>query len=337
MRLILVGMVLIPFGLVLGSLQKTSITAEKYLEQHLAFALAISLILAMAVPSLVIQWLIGKRIVKIREFCSLVKQGKYREMLKLPNELSGGQDEEELTLLMRDMNWMARQIDIRQQAMLESNIRIEEQKRALMAVNDQLLKVQAKKQQQAEELAELCQRMKTMAMTDPLTEIANRRCFFDALQNEVQQGVCDGSLISMLIVDVDNFKKINDSYGHQVGDRVLQQLAKIIGEVTRKDDLLARIGGEEFGLLMSGVDLQNAIATAQRIRNRVAESDIPVTNGLLKTTVSIGVCTMLTCPYVPDYEKLYLYADQALYYSKNNGRNSVSVYNADCGSISIMN
>lgn len=311
---------------------------DRWLDQHLALSLAVSLIFALTLPALAQKWLIGRRIEKMREFCSQVKQGNYRELIKLPNELSGGQEEEELTLLMRDMNWMARQIDIRQQAMVESNIRIEEQKYSLQAVNEQLMKVQAKKQQQAEELAELCQRMQTMAMTDPLTEIANRRCFFDALKNQVQDDVCEGRLLSMLIIDVDNFKRINDSFGHQAGDRVLQELAKIIVEITRKDDLLARIGGEEFGLLMSGVALPDAIATAQRIRERVAEREIPVMDEVvLKTTVSIGLCAMLICPFIPEYEKLYLYADQALYYSKNNGRNCVSVYNADCGSISMMN
>lgn len=311
---------------------------DRWFDQHLALSLAISLVVALALPALAQKWLIGRQIEKMREFCSLVKQGNYRELIKLPNELSGGQEEEELTLLMRDMNWMARQIDIRQQAMIESNSRIEEQKYSLLAVNEQLMKVQAKKQQQAEELAELCQQMQTMAMTDSLTEIANRRCFFETLQKRVQHGVCEGSQLSMLIIDVDNFKKINDSFGHQVGDRVLQELAKIIGEVTRKDDLLARIGGEEFGLLMTGVALPDAVATAQRICARVAEREIPAMDEtILQTTVSIGLCTMLICPYVPEYEKLYLYADQALYYSKNNGRNRVSVYNVDCGSISMMN
>ena len=332
------SIVLVPFLLLFLSLQKTAIQNDRWFDQHLALSLAVSLIVALALPALAQKWLIGRRIKKMREFCFQVKQGNYRELIKLPNELSGGQEEEELTLLMRDMNWMARQIDIRQQAMVESTIRIEEQKYSLQAVNEQLMKVQAKKQQQAEELAELCQRMQTMAMTDPLTEIANRRCFFDALKSQVQDGVCEGSLLSMLIIDVDNFKRINDSFGHQVGDRVLQELAKIIGEIIRKDDLLARIGGEEFGLLMSGVALPDAIATAQRIRERVAEREIPVMDEVvLKTTVSIGLCAMLICPFIPEYEKLYLYADQALYYSKNSGRNRVSVYNADCGSISMMN
>jgi diguanylate cyclase (GGDEF)-like protein len=332
--MLLVASVLAPFGLLMLSLQINSLPGGGALSHHLAFSIAISLILALAVPGLVLEWLIGSRISQLRQFCSQVKLGRYRELLKLPNELNGGQDEEELTMLMRDMNWMARQIDLRQQEMLDSASRIEQQKQNLLAVNEQLRQVQAKKQQQADEMASLCQRMKKMAMTDPLTEIANRRCFFDTLQQRAAYDFCEDGLIALLIIDVDHFKKINDTHGHQTGDKVLQELTKIIGAVTRKEDLLARIGGEEFGLLIANASIALARNAAKRICDVVAATPIVIDELLTVTaTVSIGVGMMCACPCVPDYERLYLYADQALYYSKKHGRNGVAFYNVETGAI----
>lgn len=334
MRLILVLSILAPFGLLMLSLQINNSPGEGVLDSHLAFSIAVSLILALLSPGVVLQWVIGDRISQLRQFCAQVKQGSYHEALKVPNELSGGQDEEELTLLMRDMNWMARQIGIRQQEMQDSAARIEQQKQTLLAMNEQLLQVQAKKQQQTDELVNLCQRMKKMAMTDPLTDIANRRYFFETLQRHASRELCSGSLLGLLIIDVDHFKGINDTHGHQIGDRVLQELAKTIGVVTRSEDLLARIGGEEFGLLIANADLALARSVAGRIRSAVASTPIVINEFLtLVVTVSIGVCVRCTCPCAPDYERLYLYADQALYHAKRHGRNGVSYYDAETGNV----
>ncbi|MBV5349863.1 hypothetical protein JZU71_01510, partial [bacterium] len=175
MRIVLIGVLLIQFGLVVFSFVQTGVMMERSVERSLAVILALSLVIAIVVPGAAVRWLIGGRIAQLRWFCAKVKHGNYRELLSLPNENGLAGDEEELTMLMRDMNWMARQIDIRQQEMIDSALRIEEQKHELLMINEQLRQIQIKKQQQSEELATLYQGMKKMAMTDPLTSIANRR------------------------------------------------------------------------------------------------------------------------------------------------------------------
>ena len=127
---------------------------------------------------------------------------------------------------------------------------------------------------------------------------------------------------------------LSDTHGHQAGDRVLQDLARIIGRNTRKTDLAARIGGEEYGLLMPGVDLSEATDTARRIQSAVGGHRFDLGGGLaVSLTGSIGVCAMAECLCRVDQDKLYHYADQALYHSKHHGRNGISVFHADIRAI----
>lgn len=295
LRLLFVGMALFPVALLLISTQNNMMIGDRMLNQQLAFALAVSLLIALYAPGLAVRWLLGNRIEQMRALCANVKQGQYRGLLELPYESRDEGDEEELTLLMRDMNWMARQIEIRERDLKESHGRLE-----------------------------------AMAMTDPLTDLANRRRFFDVLQCHAKPEGCDDRLLSMLIIDVDHFKKINDVYGHQSGDQVLRELARIIVENTRCTDLAARIGGEEYGLLMPGASQQAATETARRIQHAIGMHDFCMGNGLsIRATVSIGLCTVRGCPCRIDQDQLFHCTDQALYFSKNHGRNSISVFNVD--------
>ena len=246
------------------------------------------------------EWLVGKHLDNMRQLCSRVKQGIYSELLSLPNEPSDGEDN--ILILMRDMNWMARQIEFRERAL----------------------------RQAVEELRESRGRMQVMAMTDPLTAIANRRCFFDTLERHFEALLCNYHPISLLIFDVDLFKRINDTYGHQAGDKILLELARIIQGNTRDRDLAARIGGEEYALLLPDTECQDAVGIARRIHRTIADYEFILTeNQRISVTVSIGVCTLSQILCNLDKEKLYNYADQALYYSKQIGRNSVSVYDPD--------
>lgn len=273
---------------------------NRYFNEVEAVSIASALFLILVMPGFTVEWLVGKQLDDMRQLCSKVKQGNYSELLSLPNEPSDGEDG--IIILMRDMNWMARQIEFREKALRQ-------------AVDD---------------LRESRGRMQVMAMTDPLTAIANRRCFFDTLERHFEALLCNYHPISLLIFDVDLFKRINDTYGHQAGDKILLELARIIQGNTRDRDLAARIGGEEYALLLPDTECQDAVGIARRIHRTIADHEfILAGNRRISVTVSIGICTLSHILCSLDKEKLYNYADQALYYSKHIGRNSVSVYDPD--------
>jgi len=291
---------MIPQGILFWMASSSPLNGNRYFNEIEAVSLASALFLVLSMPSLIVEWLVGKHLDNMRQLCSRVKQGIYSELLSLPNEPSDGEDN--ILILMRDMNWMARQIEFRERAL----------------------------RQAVEELRESRGRMQVMAMTDPLTAIANRRCFFDTLERHFEALLCNYHPISLLIFDVDLFKRINDTYGHQAGDKILLELARIIQGNTRDRDLAARIGGEEYALLLPDTECQDAVGIARRIHRTIADYEFILTeNQRISVTVSIGVCTLSQILCNLDKEKLYNYADQALYYSKQIGRNSVSVYDPD--------
>lgn len=291
---------MIPQGIMFWMASYLPLHGNRYFNEVEAVSIASALFLILVMPGFTVEWLVGKPLDRMRQLCSKVKQGNYSELLSLPNEPSDGEDG--IIILMRDMNWMARQIEFREKALRQ-------------AVDD---------------LRESRGRMQIMAMTDPLTAIANRRCFFDTLERHFEALLCNYHPISLLIFDVDLFKRINDTYGHQAGDKILLELARIIQGDTRDRDLAARIGGEEYALLLPDTECQDAVGIARRIHRTIADHEfILAENQRISVTVSIGICTLSQILCSLDKEKLYNYADQALYYSKHIGRNSVSVYDPD--------
>lgn len=340
LRAVFLLLVLVPQAVIFQMTKSSPLAADKYFGQAAAIALAVSLLLVLALPGMTVEWLAGKRLMQLRRFCSQVRQGNYRQLLALPNESCDGDGEEELTVLMRDMNWMARQIEVRENDLQkavsdlsQSRQQIGEQNKYLTAVNAELLATQQQLEQRTTELEEACRNMQVMAMTDPLTSIANRRCFFETMERNFAALMCNCRPISLLILDIDRFKMINDTYGHQAGDKVLLELAEIIQNNTREGDLAARIGGEEYALLLPDTSLQEAKVVAGRIRAIVQERVFVLDESHQAfVTVSIGVCTLARLICV-DRNKLYHYADQALYYSKHNGRNRISIYDPDTHSI----
>ncbi len=225
---------------------------------------------------------------------------------------------------MRDMNWMARQIEIREK----------ELRRAI----DDLATTHASLEERTRELEQSCRQMQVMAMTDPLTAIANRRCFFDILQGQAADLVCNCLCCptSLLILDVDRFKAVNDTYGHVAGDKVLQEIAVIIRENTREGDTAARVGGEEYALLLPGSSSRQAEDVARRIRAAVAGHAFVLPDGQqISVTISIGICTFTQFACL-ERDKLYSFADQALYHAKRSGRNSISVYDPEARSLSMI-
>ncbi len=163
------------------------------------------------------------------------------------------------------------------------------------------------------------------AYSDYLTGLPNRRRFFEQAEAELARAQRYGSKVSMLMLDVDHFKKINDTYGHKVGDQVLQTLSDVCRNVLRNVDVIGRIGGEEFAVLLPETGNVSAVDAAERLRTALATVRVPLEDGrTVHFTASLGVTTHRAAN--SDVEALLNQADQALYHAKNSGRNKVSFY-----------
>lgn len=161
------------------------------------------------------------------------------------------------------------------------------------------------------------------AMTDPLTGLSNRRRMHQQLNAEGARAKRFGHRISALIVDIDDFKQINDERGHQQGDTVLQTIAEIVRRSTRLIDITARYGGDELAIVLLETDADGAMVLAQRLRERIAHTEIPLRDGqTIKVTVSIGAATIPDS--APEVDDLIEAADQALLKGKRSGKNRVA-------------
>jgi diguanylate cyclase (GGDEF)-like protein len=171
-------------------------------------------------------------------------------------------------------------------------------------------------------VAELQRELAEQARTDSLTGALNRRAIEDAALRETARSLRHGSSLCMIMIDVDNFKMLNDKHGHIAGDRALQALARTVQSILRVSDFFARTGGEEFAILLPGADADAAFNIAERIRTAIALHDIPYETGPLHITVSIGL-TLLAAPD-DTWEAMMRRADAAMYEAKHRGRNQVS-------------
>lgn len=162
------------------------------------------------------------------------------------------------------------------------------------------------------------------ALTDTMTGLGNQRAFEKSAERELMRAERTGSPLSMVIFDIDNFKAINDTQGHTIGDRVLLAIAHCCSVVRRRIDTLARYGGDEFVLLLPETDLQGARIVAERLRQRIAALKIPGEGGgMVMVTCSFGVASRDSS--VNDPKALLRRADMALYEAKRRGRNAVVV------------
>lgn len=157
---------------------------------------------------------------------------------------------------------------------------------------------------------------------DALTCLPNRRQVIKQLQTEVMRAERYKTTLSISMIDIDHFKKINDSYGHTVGDQVLFQLANILQENIREPDIVGRYGGEEFLVVVPNTRLKDAAEQAARLCKRVRETDINI-GELIRMTISIGVAEYRHGQ--ENWQKFLSRADLALYESKNNGRDRWSI------------
>lgn len=163
----------------------------------------------------------------------------------------------------------------------------------------------------------------TYAVTDPLTQTYNRRHFFKLVSQAISNFPVSREAFSLAIIDLDNFKAINDQCGHTNGDRVLRRIAEIITGQIRGSDTLARFGGDEFTLLCLNTGQLNIGSISERIRKIIAETPIKIHDQLIRVTVSIGAVTQ-TGAY-SDINDFLHQADQALFTAKENGGNSVVI------------
>lgn len=186
-------------------------------------------------------------------------------------------------------------------------------------------RVEQQIREQAEMLEHANARLQETAATDGLTSLWNRRAFIDQLQIQLEQAARSGRPVSVLIVDVDDFKPYNDRFGHLAGDEVLKGVAEVMRAEARRSDYVARIGGEEFGIILPETDHRGCVQLAERFRGAIEAESWP----RREIRVSIGATTVVFTetvprPESPTYSAILSAADKALYYSKENGRNRVT-------------
>jgi two-component system cell cycle response regulator len=168
-------------------------------------------------------------------------------------------------------------------------------------------------------------RLEALATTDPLTRVLNRRALLDRLNAEVDRAKRYDSGLTMLLLDVDYFKQINDTAGHLAGDSVLRQLGALLEDAMRKVDVVARYGGEEFVAILPETSAEGGIAFAERLRERIEAQEFDVGSSTpVHLTVSIGIATFPSAR-VDSTEDLFARADEALYRAKSAGRNQVCI------------
>lgn len=192
-----------------------------------------------------------------------------------------------------------------------------------MAFADQVIKAAAQSLDKAYDLESAVigrEQMKQLAETDPLTEVFNRRALAEKLVQELERASRYGTSLACLMIDVDNFKHINDTHGHLTGDSVLRQLGEILRREQRTVDVVARYGGEEFVVLLPETSLPGARIFADRVLKKVASQNFGQADRVVHCTISIGIACYPD-PQVQDGEGLLTLADQRLYRAKMDGRN----------------
>jgi diguanylate cyclase (GGDEF)-like protein len=221
---------------------------------------------------------------------------------------------DELGLLTRTFNRMAARLHRNRLELQESRLNIE-------AANVRL-------RGQNEELQRMNEALEQLSITDGLTKLYNHRFFQENLTREIARVERSGASLTLILSDIDNFKQLNDRYGHAAGDHVLCEVARVMSGIVRESDVLARYGGEEFALVPSQTTLNGAVGLAEKIRMAISETDMVIdddgTPAVVRVTVSIGVAS-----YRRDRKTFFNDADRALYRAKAAGKDCVVVEAGD--------
>ena len=166
--------------------------------------------------------------------------------------------------------------------------------------------------------------LKTLAFNDSLTGAYNRRYFNQVVSSEFSMYKQSDSPFAIVLYDLDHFKKVNDTYGHEAGDEILKEVTLTAQTALRASDLLARFGGEEFIILVRNLDQETLLKLTARLRDKIAHSIFSYRNHIIPVTISIGMA--MKTPQTESLEELIRHADKALFRAKNNGRNRVELF-----------
>ena len=180
------------------------------------------------------------------------------------------------------------------------------------------------------ESKEMLDRMHRLASLDALTQVFSRWYFMDAFQREIERCKVDGGSLSLILLDIDHFKQVNDKYGHLTGDSVLRTVTAILRKTLGRGAILGRYGGEEFSILLPAVQQEEAVAVAETLRKAAAKAETTLGETSVRVTISMGVAGVVFVPGVAQGQEnakicdaLILAADTALYRAKQEGRNRV--------------
>ena len=205
------------------------------------------------------------------------------------------------------------------QAMSQLMHQVSERNRALFELNQTL---EARVADRTLELSELNKRLETIAMTDVLTGLPNRRQAMQVLEREWLTATQNGAPLACMMIDADGFKKINDTCGHDAGDTVLGQLAQCLQNAVRNDDVVCRLGGDEFLIICTNTPFDGAMLIAEKVCQEVSDLKVPAGLGVWVGSVSVGVAVRR--PGMRGFEDLLKSADKGVYAAKANGRNCVA-------------
>jgi diguanylate cyclase (GGDEF)-like protein len=172
--------------------------------------------------------------------------------------------------------------------------------------------------------ARMLTRLEELATTDGMTGLINRRTLLEIAAQKIRSARRFNKPLSILVCDIDHFKRVNDTYGHDTGDQVIKGFADVMRRVKRDIDVVARIGGEEFVFLCEETADKGALQLAERIRSELEAARFTTEDGELRVTASVGVATFPAAGQ--DWESIFKAADEALYASKRGGRNRVTLW-----------
>jgi diguanylate cyclase (GGDEF)-like protein len=202
---------------------------------------------------------------------------------------------------------------------------------SLLYINDhyeqmtqQLQQLLAEKEELTRQLQNANAKLKRLASTDPLTGVANRRRFSEALEETLAVSKRNGAPISLIMLDIDHFKKVNDTYGHATGDKVLKAVCERMEANVRPQDVVGRLGGEEFAVLLPDTPPDIGQIVAERLRRSLEISPVHTDQGAIRFTASFGGISVAQGAKIPDADEFLNIADKCLYASKEGGRNRVT-------------